>query len=98
MRFLALSFCAVLGAGLLFTGGASTALADSPAVPSTCMAAMDAPIPVATQPAIAGDAEAYELREAASPDVQDFAGGDVVIGVSVGFIIVVLLIILILSD
>ncbi|MCI0588148.1 MAG: hypothetical protein L0323_15060 [Planctomycetes bacterium] len=97
MRFLSMPLCVVLGAGILFTGGVSSALADSEEATAACPGA-DAPLPVAAQPGTHEEARAYEQREEQSPEVQEFAGGDVYVGVSLGFILLVLIIVLLLRD
>ena len=96
MRFLALLLCGILGAGVASLGGSPRALADAPASRAPCSAAMDEPIPVAAQPGTDAEAQAYEQREAASPEVQDYAGGEVIIGVSVLFLLLVLVLVLVL--
>lgn len=51
------------------------------------------------EPGTRADEAGYALREAASPEVQEFLGGDtVVVSVSLVTILIVLIIILIVSD
>jgi len=86
---------AVLCAGLLFTGAASPAFADGRGASIARTAEADARAPVAALPGSDAEAAAYERREAESPEVQDFTGGEVVIGVSLGVILLAALIVVI---
>jgi outer membrane murein-binding lipoprotein Lpp len=91
----------VLGAvasGLLLLAGTPAALAGAPSGPVTMSAPADAPASVAPVAGTAVEAADYERREAASPEVQEFAGGAVYIGVGLVFILIVVLIVLVLSD
>jgi len=63
MRFLAVVTGWILGAGLLLLGGASAARADGGGSP-------------AALPGTDAEARDYALREATSPGVQEFIGGD----------------------
>jgi len=78
MRFLAMAFGLVLGAVLFLADGRGTVRADSPAcgdaVPA--LAAPDAGGPVAAQPGTDEESREYRQREAESPEVQEFVGGD----------------------
>ncbi len=110
MRFLSVLLGVVLGAGILFMGGSPVALADSgeaPVVgaepadqPLPATTQPEEPLPVSAQPGTGEEARDYERREAESPDVQEYAGGDVVIGVSAGvvFIALIILIVILLSE
>jgi hypothetical protein len=98
VRFLSILLVGALGVMCLSRGGASSARADAPEVPDSCAAATDARLPVATLPGTPGEARDYERREAQSPQVQEFAGGDVVIGVSVFALVLIILIIVLLND
>ena len=97
MRFLSKLLCSVLYAGVLFAGGVSTALADSGEAGDPVVSSADANPAVAALPASDDEAQAYEQREAASPAVQEFKGGDVTIGVSVFVLVLVIVIIVLLS-
>ena len=98
MRFLSALVFGVLGAGVLFPCFASSARADAPAVSAICEVSAESTLPVAAQPGTREEARDYERREAQSPEVQEFAGGDVTIGVSVGVILLILLIVILLKD
>ena len=98
MRFLSTLLCGVLAAGILFVGGPSEALAGSRDVSTPQSASPDASTPVAAQPGTSAEALEYELRESRSPEVQEFAGGEVVIGVSVLVLVLVVLLVILLVD
>jgi hypothetical protein len=98
MRFLSTLLAGALAAGVLLLGVPSMAFASSGDAPSPSSATVDERMAVAVQPGTDAETASYELREQESADVQEFAGGAVFIGVSLVFIIVVVLIILILSD
>jgi hypothetical protein len=68
----------VFGAALLVAGGPRAALADDAGNGAPAPIAVDAPAPVTApvQPGTDVEARDYELREAESPEVQEFTGGD----------------------
>lgn len=82
-----------LCAGLLLAGGASPALSDSRGVPISRSAGADARAAVAPAPGTGAEASEYERREAESPEVQEFTGGEVTIGISFGVVLLVALIV-----
>lgn len=98
MRFLSTLLAGVLAAGILFLGAPSMAFANSGDVPSSSSAPVNEHKAVVAQPGTDVESQAYEMREQASAEVQDFAGGDVVIGVSLGLLIIIVLIIILLND
>jgi hypothetical protein len=99
MRFLSALLGVVAVAAVLFVGSPSVARADSPEAPAPCAVAADEGAPVVAQAGTDAEARAYEQREATSPDVQDFAGGDVVIGVSIlALVVIVLIVVLLMHD
>jgi hypothetical protein len=99
MRLFSTLLCGVLGAGMLFAGGSRMALAGSHEGPAPRSAPTDVRLPVATQAGTEAEAREYQQREQESTEVQEFAGGDVVIGVSlIVLVLIVLLLILILRD
>ena len=97
MRFLSTLLSVVLAAGVLFAAGPSEALAGTRDVSTPCPASTEASPPVAAQPGTDAEAREYEQREAASPEVQEFSGGEVVIGVSVVVLILIVVLVILLS-
>ncbi|HEU4395523.1 MAG TPA: hypothetical protein VFS92_08140 [Planctomycetota bacterium] len=97
MRFFSVVLYGALCAGLVFTGGVSTARADSGQAGDAVAASAETAPAAAALPGSVDEARAYEQREAASPAVQDFKGGDVTIGVSVFVLILVIVVIVLLS-
>lgn len=99
MRLLLALLYVVLVAGILSAVGSPKAMAGSPYVSSPGPASTDVRAPVAPQPGTHAEARVYEQRETESPEVQEFAGGDVVIGVSVlVLVLIVVVLVLLLSD
>lgn len=96
MKILTAVLGCVLGAGLLFMAGPAAARSDSPVSPVSLAAPAEVQSPVSTQPGTHAEAQEYERREAESPQVQDFAGGDVVIGVSVGLVVIILIVLIVI--
>jgi hypothetical protein len=82
-----------LCAGLLLGGGAAPALADGREAPISRSAGPDARAPAAAQPGTAAEAREYEKREAESPEVREFSGGEVVVGISFGVVLLAALIV-----
>jgi hypothetical protein len=77
MRFLATVLAAVLAGGALLSTGAAGARADeAPASDRPEAVLVDAGDTPFAQPASDAEAREYEMREAASPEVQEFVGGD----------------------
>ena len=99
MKLLSPLTCAVLVAGLLFAGGASPALADGRMDPAPRSAPAEARAPVAKLAGTPVEAGEYGQREQESSEVQQFAGGEVIIGAGlVVLALIVVLIVLLLRD
>jgi hypothetical protein len=76
MRILATVLGAALALGALLAGGTPAARAgeEAPRSPSAAVVSPDGSPP--PQPGTGAEEREYELREAASPEVQEFVGGD----------------------
>lgn len=61
-------------------------------------ATMDLGASPAAQPGTPQECLDYEARETASLEVREFAGGDVVVGVSLLAVVVIVLLVILLSD
>jgi hypothetical protein len=100
MRRLAMVLGLALGAALLFTD-VPRAVADVSAAPPSVPAVTASAVAISSpSPRPGSDAEAqdYALREEASPEAQEFTGGEtVVISVSLLAILLVVLIVILLS-
>jgi len=97
MKFLAAVLGVMLGAGALFMAFPTPACADV-GVSAICSAAPEDVC--STDPALPGtgaEAREYARREAASPEVQDFTGGEVIIGVSLGLVLLIVLLIVLID-
>ena len=100
MKFPSVILGGVLCAAMLFSGACPRALAGSGRTADPVSSSEGVQAPAAPQSGTDAEAQAYEQREEQSPEVQEFAGGDVVV-VGGGFILLVVLVVLIvllLSD
>jgi len=96
VKLLSTLMCAVLGAGILFAGMPSTALAGIGDGPAPRSAPAESRPVAGIEPGTDAEAAMYEQREAESPEVKEFAGGDVTLGVTAGFVILVLIVLIVL--
>jgi hypothetical protein len=96
MKLLSTLMCAVLGAGLLFAGMPRTALAGTGDGPAPRSAPAEMRPAAGIEPGTDAEIAAYGQRESESPEVQEFAGGDVTLGVTAGFVILVLIVLIVL--
>jgi hypothetical protein len=94
VRLLSVVLGVVLGAGLLFMATTAEARADSGGEPDVSAQAMDAGVPAGMLGGTDAEAAEYERRQASSPEVAEFSGGDVVV-VGGGFILLVILVVII---
>jgi len=85
----------ILGAAALFAAVPGTAFADARSNPAAFSAPAEAAPPVSALPGTDAESRDYEHREAESPQVQEFAGGEVIIGFFVLVLIIVLIVLLI---
>jgi len=93
MRIASMLLGGALCAGLLFSGACPTARADSGRDAIVRSAPEERAAPAVAQPGTGAEDAAYGQREEQSPQVQDFAGGEVVI-IGGGIILLVVVIIL----
>jgi hypothetical protein len=76
VRFIAILFGLALGAAALFIDASVPARADEGAASApAAVLVLDAGGPAAAQPGSDAEARDYELREAQSPEAQEFVGG-----------------------
>lgn len=97
MRFLPLLPGLVLGAALLLAGGPRAARADDPERGAPAPIAVDAAAPAPAQPVTDAEATDYAQREAESPELQEYTGGDGGLVVAVFLIGVLVLVYLFLK-
>ena len=95
MRLFKKMLAGVLCAALLFATAPAAALAGTGTDPVDRQATEAGPLPAAAQSGTAAESAEYERREAASPEVLDFRGGEAVVSVSVGFVLLVALVVII---
>ena len=86
----------VLGAAALLFVPPAAAWADAPNSGDRSSIAEEAYAPLAALPGTPLETRDYEQREARSPEVQDFKGGDVVVGVGVVTLLLIVLIVYLL--
>ncbi len=98
MRFLVTLVLTIIGTAAVLMASPVVASAESGSDAAVPTAVMDAGSPEAAQPGNLLESEEYARREAASPEVQEFAGGDVVVGVSVLVVVVVVLLIILVAN
>lgn len=98
MRLLATCLAAALGAALCLLASPAAVAGDLPGPgpePAAAVAVPESGCPA--QPGTGAEEAAYAEREAASPEVQEFSGGVVVVYVSLFGVLVVILILILIS-
>ena len=99
MRFLTAALALALGAAVLLGSGPDAAAASGGPTMPTVSAPAEASTPAVPRQGTDADSRDYALREASSPELQEFEGGEVVI-VSIGFfgLLLIILIIVLIVD